>query len=164
MHALHPHPQKAVIYPLSAAKRDSSLWRTAPLFLLYAASRGEGRPAALSVDPRIQPARFFLLHGRLGRRGRNRIGHTGIRARAGIDRRLRTAGDNRRHRTGIGRCHGRGLADIDDAVARFVVAVCLKGRGDELAVAGVDVAVGLDLVAGIGGLLDEKSAKYVSPV
>ena len=85
------------------------------------------------------------------------VGGARVSCRPGIDGRCRVG---RRGRTGIdGRGGGRrrdrrGLADKHDAVARLIVAARLERGRNELAVAGVDVAVRLDLVAGVGGLLD----------
>ena len=107
---------------------------------------------------RVQPTGLFLLDRRLGRCAR--VGRSPrIGGRAGVNRCCRVgrrgrAGVDRRHRSGVSRRRGRGLADKHDAVARLIVAAGLKGRGNQLAVAGIDVAIGLDLVAGVGGLLD----------
>lgn len=122
----------------------------------------------LPVEPRIEPTGLFLLDGRLcGRAGVCHAGVSGpgigrgarVSCRPGIDGRCRV---RRRGRTGIDRCGRpwihrrgrRGLADEHDAVARLIVAARLERGRNELAVTGVDVAVGLDLVAGVGGLLD----------
>ena len=102
-----------------------------------------------SVQSRIEPAGALHFHNGRLRRGAG-VGHTGIGGRTGVDRHGGVdgrggTGIDRRGHAGVGRHRDGGLADVHDAVARLVVAVRLKGRGDELAVAGVDIAVGLTL-------------------